>query len=135
MLHKMYLVPVEEYHPTPPAKKVRPPHRSTKQQPHTEWIKLRSKHREAELQRNARTNEIAYYMKQIMPAATISQHPTAGTELHKLKAKSRQNAVTDTHIRPSKGIIYETPEANLSKRMMMSMSFSRRTQRGLVEKM
>ena len=60
--------------------------------------------------------EIAFYMKQIMPAATISQPPTADTELPKLKANSRRGthtAVTsasDSQMRPSKEIIYETPK-------------------------
>jgi len=40
-------------------------------------------------------------MKQIIPAATISQPPTADTELPKLKAKSRrvtQTAVTSASV-------------------------------------
>ena len=75
MLNKMYLVPAEEYRSSPPAKKGRPARRRTKQHPHTDWIQLCTKHREAELRRNAWTKEIADYMKQIMPAATISQPP------------------------------------------------------------
>ena len=110
MLHKMYLVPAEEYHPH--AEKCR---RRSKQQPHTEWIKLRTKHREAELRRNARIKEIADYVKQIKPAATYPQALTADTELPTLKAKSRrgtQSAVTSaSDIRPSKEIIYETPKS------------------------
>ena len=50
-------------------KETTPPRQRTKQQPHTEWIKLRTKLREAELRRNARTKEIDDYMKQILPAA------------------------------------------------------------------
>jgi len=75
MLHKMYLVPAKDYRPSPPPAKRGRLHRRrpTKQHPHTEWIKLLTKQREVELQRNARTNEIAEYMKQIMPTATISQ--------------------------------------------------------------
>jgi len=72
MLHKMYLVPADEYHPH--TKRGR--RRRTKHHPHTEWIKLRTKHREAELRRNARTKEIADYMKQILPAATKPRTPT-----------------------------------------------------------
>jgi hypothetical protein len=56
MLHKMYLVPAEEYRPS--AKKGR-----RRQHPHTVWIKLRTKNREAELRLNARTKEFADYMK------------------------------------------------------------------------
>ena len=109
----MYLVPADEYHPH--TKRGRPPRRRpTKPHPHTEWIKLRTNHREAELQRNARTKEIADYMKQILPAAKIPQTPTADIELPTLKAKSRrgtQTAVTSaSDIRPSKEIIYETPK-------------------------
>jgi len=55
ILNKMFLVLAEEYHP--PAKKGR--HR---QHPHTEWINLRNKHRDAELRRNARTKETADYI-------------------------------------------------------------------------
>jgi len=109
----MYLVPAEKYRS--PAKRRRC---RTKLHPHTEWIKLRTKHREAELQRNARTEEIADYMQQILPAATISQLPTADKELPKLKKISRrgtQSTVTSAsdsapQIRPSKEIIYETPK-------------------------
>ena len=60
------------------------PHKAA---PHTEWIKLRTKHREAELRRNARTKEIADYMKQILHAGTNPQTPEI--ELPTLKAKSR----------------------------------------------
>jgi len=92
MLHKMYLVPADEYHPH--TKRGRPPRgRRTKQHPHTEWIKLRTKHREAELRRNSRTKEIADYMKQILPAATNPQTPDL--ELPNLKAKSRRGTQTD----------------------------------------
>jgi len=57
-------------------------------------------------------------MKQIMAASTISQTPSPDIELPKPKAKSRRGTLTDvttvsvadTHIRPSKGIIYETPK-------------------------
>ena len=110
MLHKMYLVPADEYHPH--TKRGR--RRCTKLHPHNEWIKLRTKHREAELRRNARTKEIADYMKQILPAATNPQTPDL--ELPKLEAKSRRGTQTDvtsasvTDIRPSKEIIYETPK-------------------------
>jgi len=64
----MYLVPAEEYHPHTKRGRI-PRRRRTKQHAHTEWIKLRIKHREAELRRNARTKENADYMKQILPAA------------------------------------------------------------------
>jgi len=93
MLRKMYLVPAEDYRPSPPAERGRKRpiprrrrrQRTTKQQPHTEWIKLRTKHREAGLRRNARTKEIADYMKQIMPAATNPPSPTSVIQLPKLK--------------------------------------------------
>jgi len=58
-------------------------------------------------------------MKQIMPASMIPQLPTADIELSKPKAKSRRGTQTevtsasvaaDTHIQPSKEIIYETPK-------------------------
>ena len=108
MLHKMYLVPADEYHP--PTKRGRhTSSRRTKQHTHTEWIKLRTKHRLAELRRNARTKEIADYMKQILPAA--SNPKTPDLELPTLKAKSRSGTQTDvtsasvTDIRHSKGII------------------------------
>ena len=109
MLHIMYLVPAEEYHPH--TKRGR---RRTYQHPHTEWIKLRTKHREAELRRNARTKESADYMKQILPSATNPQIPDL--ELPTLKAKSRRGTQTNftsasvTDIRPSKEIIYEKPK-------------------------
>jgi len=80
------------------------------------WIKQRNKHREAELRRNARTKEIADYMKEMKPAVTNPQHPTADTDLPKLKAKSRRGTQTDvtsasvTDIPPSKEIMYETPK-------------------------
>ena len=54
-----------------------------------------------------------------MPAATILPSPTSGIQLRKPKAKSRRGTQTDetaapvdadTHIRPSKEIIYETPK-------------------------
>jgi len=66
MLYKMDLIPTEEYRS--PAKKCR-----RRQHTHTEWIKLRTKRREAELRRIARTKEIADYMKEILPAATNTQ--------------------------------------------------------------
>ena len=101
----MYLVPAEEYHPH--TKRGRPPRRRrTKQHHNSEWIKLRTKHREAELRRNARTKEIADYMKQILPYL----------ELPTLKAKSRLGTQTDvtsasvTYIRPSTEIIYESDD-------------------------
>jgi len=74
----MYFVQAEEYHPSPPPAKKGFSlfhHRTIEHHHHTEWIKLRTKHREAELQRNAWTKEIVDYMKQIMTAATISQPP------------------------------------------------------------
>jgi hypothetical protein len=58
-------------------------------------------------------------MEQIMPAATIPPSPTSDIQLHNLKAKSRRGTQTDvtaasvtadTHIRPSKEVIYETPK-------------------------
>jgi hypothetical protein len=58
-------------------------------------------------------------MKQIMPTATIPPSPTSDIQLPKRKAKSRRGTQTDetaasvaadTHIRPSKEIIYETPK-------------------------
>jgi hypothetical protein len=57
-------------------------------------------------------------MKQLKAASTISQPPSLHIELPKPKAKSRRGthsdvttaSVADTHIRPSKGIIYETPK-------------------------
>jgi len=125
MLHKMYLLPAEFYHPSPhpPAKKgrkysLRRRQHPTKPHPHTEWTKLRTKHHEAELQRNARTKEIADFMKQIMPAAPIPQPPTADIQLPTPKANSRRGTQTDvttssvaaTNIRPSKEIVYETPK-------------------------
>jgi len=58
MLHKMYLDPAEEYQHSH-TKRGQSSRRRTKQQAHTKWIKLRTKHREAELRRNARTKEIA----------------------------------------------------------------------------
>jgi len=75
MLHKMYLVPAEEYHPHTKRGRI-PRRRRTKQHPPTVWIKLRTKHREADLRRNVRTKEIADYMKQIQPAATNPETPT-----------------------------------------------------------
>ena len=86
MLHKIYLVPAEEYHPH--TKRGRSSRRRTMEHPHTEWIKLGTKLREAELRRNARTKVIAEYMKQILPAATNPQTPYL--ELPTLKAKSRR---------------------------------------------
>ena len=75
----MYLVPVEKYRP--PAEIVR-----HQKHPHTEWIKLRTKHREAELRRNALTKEIGDYMKEILPAAKNPQTPTTDIEVLTLKA-------------------------------------------------
>jgi len=115
------------------------------QHPHTEWIKLRTKHREAELQRNARTKEIADYKKQIMPAAPIPQPPTLTFSCLNLRQNldgTQTDDTTafnaDTHIRPSKEIIYETPKrepAESIMMMIMTTGFSTRMQRGLVEKM
>ena len=99
----MYLVPAEEYRNQ--AKRGR---RRTKQHPHTEWINLRSKHRCDDLQRKAQTKDIADYMIQIMPVATISKTLTPDTVLPKLKVKSRRVTQTDvtsdsvSNIRPSK---------------------------------
>jgi len=122
MLHKMYLVPAEDFRPYPfkrPLPRQRPIScrlNPTMLHPHTE---LRTKHREDALQRNAWTKEIAYYMIQIMPAATIPQSPTTDIQLSKPKAKSRSGTQTDdttasfaadTYIRPPKEIIYETPK-------------------------
>ena len=59
-------------------------------------------------------------MKQIIPAATITQFPTADIQLPKPKAKSRRATQTnatvasvssDTNIRPFQEIIYETPKS------------------------
>jgi hypothetical protein len=103
----MYLVPAEEYH-THTKSWRQLCSRRTKQNPHTEWIMLRTKHREDELRRNARTNEIADYMKQILPAATNPQTHTPDLEKPTLKANSRRGTQTDvtsasvTDIRPSK---------------------------------
>ena len=114
MLHKMYLVPVEQCHHTHTKRERHPSRRRTKQHHHTEWIKLRTKHRDADLRRNARTKEIADYMKQILPAARNPQTPNPDLQLPKLKAKSRRGKQTDvtsisvTDVRPSKDIIYET---------------------------
>jgi len=94
MLHKIYLVPVEDYRPSPanrPLPRQRPfsrRRRPTKQHPHTEWIKLRTKHLKAELCRIARTKEIADYMKRIMSAAINPQSPTANILLSKPKEKN-----------------------------------------------
>jgi len=110
MLHKMYLVPAEEYHPH--TNRGRPPRRRcTKQRTHTESINLRTKHREAELRRNAGTTAIADYVKQILPAATNPQTPTPDIQLPTLKAKCRCGTQTDetsafvSDIRLSKEII------------------------------
>ena len=66
MLRTMYLVPAEDYRPSPPnirRKRSKPSRRHrqrpTKHHAHTEWIKLRTKHREAELRRNAQINDVA----------------------------------------------------------------------------
>jgi len=113
MLHKMYLVHAEEYHPHTKRGHL-PRRRRTKQHHHTEWINLHTKHRETELRRNARTKEIADYMKQILPAATNPQTPDL--ELPNLNARSRRRTQTDvtsasvTDTRHSKEIIYETPK-------------------------
>ena len=109
----MYLLPAEEYHSH--TKRGRSSRRRTKQQPHTEWIKLRTKPREVELRRNARTKEIADYIKQILIAATNPQTP--GLELTTQKAKSRRGRQTDftsasvNDIRPTIGIINGTPKS------------------------
>jgi len=101
MLHKIYLILAEDYRPSPAKRSLlrqRPFSRSrrpAKQHPHTEWIKLRTKHREAVVRRNARTKEIADYIKQIMPTATNPQSPTADIQLPKPKAKSRRGTQTD----------------------------------------
>jgi hypothetical protein len=97
MLRKMYLVSAEDYRTSPPPakrgrKRSNPPRRHrrerpTKQPHHIEWIKLRTKHRDIELRRNAWTKEIADYMKQIMPAAKLPPSPTYDIELSKLEAK------------------------------------------------
>jgi len=84
-------------------------------------------------------------MKQIMPAATIPSFPTTDIQLPKLKAKSRRGTQTDltpasvaadTHIRPSKEFIYETPKREPVRENddeIMTTNFSR-TQIRLVEK-
>ena len=154
----MYLVLAEDYRPSP-AK--RPPHegpfswrrrRPTKQHPHTEWIKLRTKHREAELQCNARTKEIADYMKQIMPAATIP--PSSTSDIHLPKPKINQNAehsqMWRQHLLPPthtnghiKRLYTRRRNANLSGWIMIMMiiffdayddEFLEEAQRHLVEK-
>ena len=83
MLHKMYIVPAEEYNPH-----TKRGHRRTLQHRQPEWINLRTKHREAEMRRNARTQEIADYMKQILPTATNPQILTPDFKLPTHKAKS-----------------------------------------------
>jgi len=123
----MYFVPTEYNRPLRPrtkreSKRSIPP-RPRCQRPtnstHTEWIKLRTKHREAELRRNGRTKKIADYMKQIMYAATIPPPPISNIQLPKLKGISSLGSLpdmtvasvaADTHTRPSKEIIYETPK-------------------------
>jgi hypothetical protein len=59
---------------TPPS----PPPTAQKFPTCAEWIKLRTKHGEAELRRNARTKDVADYMKQITHATAIcsSSHPS-----------------------------------------------------------
>ena len=54
MIRKMHLVPGEKYHLSPPPKKRsrRRRQRPRKLHSHAEWIKLRTKHRQAELRRN-----------------------------------------------------------------------------------
>jgi len=85
-------------------------------------------------------------MEQILPAATNPQTPTPDLELPTLKAKSRHGTQTDvtstpvTDIRPSKVIIYETPKRERVRENDDDYDddddgFSRRTQRGLVERM
>ena len=70
MLRKLYLVPTEDYQSSSPKRgRKRPPCRRPPQRTSTEWIKLRTKHREAALRRNARTMEVADYMKQMSTAA------------------------------------------------------------------
>jgi len=111
MLHRMYLVPAGKYRP--PAKKGR-----RRQDQHAEWIKLRTKHRDAGLRRNARTKEIADYMKQILPAATNPQTLSTDIEVPNFKAKSRRETQSDVtsasvsapQIRPSQEIKCETPK-------------------------
>ena len=86
-------------------------------------MKLRTKHREAEIRRNARTNYVADYMKLIMSAAAIPPSlqpaPTFDIQFPKRKAKSRretQSDITgksvagDLNTRPSEEIIYEKPK-------------------------
>ena len=97
MLRKMYLVLAEDHSPSPPRICRKRPfprrrrQRPTLQHPHTEWIKLRTKHREAQLRRNARSNEVADYMKQNACRDNFSfPQPTSDIQLPKLKAKSRR---------------------------------------------
>jgi len=67
MLRKTYLVPTEDYRPSPPNKRRKHPHHPRhrrRQRPknlHPQWIKLRNKRHEAELPRNAGTKEVADY--------------------------------------------------------------------------
>ena len=162
MLHTMYLVPAEDYHPSPPpAKRVSkrplprslrralPRRRSTKQHPHNELMKLCTKHREAELRRNARTKEIADYMKQIMPTATIPPSPpltysclnARQNQDVELRLMRRQRLLQQTHTYGRLKRLYtRRRNVKMSERIMMmmmiiimTMSFSGRTQRGLVE--
>jgi len=88
MLHEKYLVPAEKYRPL--SKKVR--HR---QHPQTEWIKVRTKQREAELRRNAQTKEIADCMKQILSSATNPQTLTTDIEVPTLKTICRRGSQAD----------------------------------------
>ena len=121
MLRMLYLVPAEDYRPSPPRiGRKRPRRRSQrpkKLHSHIEWFKLRTKHREAELRRNALTKEVADYMKQIMPTNAIphSRSPPPTYGLPKLKSKSRRGALTnvtaaslaaDTHILQTEEIIH-----------------------------
>jgi hypothetical protein len=99
MLRKMYLVLAEDHRPSPPRICRKRPlprrrrQRPTLQHPHTEWIKLRTKHPEAQLRRNARSNEVADYMKQRMPAATISLSPSPPPTYSCLNVRQNQDAV------------------------------------------
>ena len=77
MWRKLYHVPPDDYRlllrqvANAPVANANDPKSYT----HTERIKLRTKHREAELRRNVRTNEVTDYMKQIMPSAAIPPSP------------------------------------------------------------
>ena len=122
----MYLVPAEDKRPSPALRVHQRPlpwkRWHTKQHPHTELIKLRTKHCEAELPRNAWTKEVADYIKQIVPSATNPPSSTAYMQFPKPKAKSRRrtrtdvtaaSVATDTNIRPPKVIILEKPKREI----------------------